>query len=119
MKKYFALMLVLPVLMAACDGARNKAEETPEDAAPEKEAAVTLTLKWETEPLLTTCESVLYDDAQDVLYVSNINGVPDGKDGNGFISKVSIDGKITEANWVKGMDAPKGLGLANGKLYVA
>jgi outer membrane protein assembly factor BamB len=119
MKKYFALMLVLPVLMAACDGARNKADESPEDAAPEKEAAVTLTLKWETEPLLTTCESVLYDDAQDVLYVSNINGVPDSKDGNGFISKVSMDGKIIEANWAKGMDAPKGLGLANGKLYVA
>jgi sugar lactone lactonase YvrE len=81
-------------------------------------APVKLTLKWETDTVLTTCESVLYDKEKDVLYVSNINGAPDGKDGNGFISKVAIDGKVTELQWVKGLDAPKGLGLYNGKLYV-
>lgn len=79
----------------------------------------TLTLKWETDTLLTTSESVIYDDENDVLYVSNINGVPDAKDGNGYISSVSLDGKITNLNWVTGFDAPKGMGIHNGKLYVA
>jgi sugar lactone lactonase YvrE len=121
MKHYITIILVLVVLLSACDGAKNNAGETAEEATTEKETEVpvTLTLKWETDTLLTTCESVLYDEAQDVLYVSNINGAPDVKDGNGFISKVSTDGKITEASWVKGMDAPKGLGLSDGKLYVA
>jgi sugar lactone lactonase YvrE len=61
---------------------------------------------------------VLYDKDKEVLYVSNINGVPDSKDGNGFLSKVGLDGKIIEHKWVKGLDAPKGLGLSNGKLFV-
>lgn len=79
----------------------------------------TLTLKWKTDTLLTTVESVIFDEVNDVLYAANINGVPDAKDGNGFISKVSLDGKITESKWITGLDAPKGLGISNGKLYVA
>ena len=81
--------------------------------------APTLTLKWQTDTLLTTSESVIYDEVNDMLYVANINGVPDAKDGNGFISKVSLEGKISDAKWVTGMDAPKGLGIFNGKLYAA
>jgi sugar lactone lactonase YvrE len=92
--------------------------------SPQKEAvtelkAPTLTMKWETDTVLTTCESVLYDKANDVLYVANIAGKPDSVDGVGFISKVGLDGKVTEAQWVKGLNAPKGMGIANGKLYVA
>ena len=79
----------------------------------------TLTLKWKTDTLLTTVESVIFDEVNDVLYAANINGVPDAKDGNGFISKVSLDGKITESKWITGLDAPNGLGISNGKLYVA
>jgi len=79
----------------------------------------TLKLKWETDTLLTTCESVIYDKANDVLYVSNIIGDPSAKDGKGSIGKVGLDGKIVDANWVSGLDAPKGLGIYNGKLYAA
>lgn len=107
--KYALLTLVLCVLASAC-GTKSTTETTTQPS---------LTLKWQTEPQLTTCESVIYDKANDVLYVSNINGAPDGKDGNGFISKVGLDGTITTASWATGMDAPKGLGLYNGKLYVA
>jgi hypothetical protein len=106
--------------MIACQGPKQSAEETATDSVVQAPAPppLSLTRKWETDTLLTTCESVLYDQERDVLYVANINGVPDGKDGNGFIAKVSLDGKITEAKWAKGMDAPKGMGLHNGKLYV-
>ncbi len=117
MKLYIYAIMALAILTTACQNPKQGTEETAD--AESLKAPVTLQLKWETDTLLTTCESVLYDQDQDVLYVSNINGAPDGKDGNGFISKVSMDGKITDPYWVKGLDAPKGLGLSNGKLYVA
>ncbi|MBS1952331.1 MAG: periplasmic ATP/GTP-binding protein [Cytophagales bacterium] len=78
-----------------------------------------LTLKWKTDTLLRVPESVLVDHEKNILYVANINGNPGAKDGNGFISKVGMDGKIISLKWVEGLDAPKGMGLHNGKLYVA
>src|SRR6187399_635757 len=64
---------------------------------------------WTTEAVLTTVESVIYDPANDVLYTANISGDPAGKDGNGSIGKVGLDGKVIAAEWIKGMDAPKGM----------
>jgi sugar lactone lactonase YvrE len=63
-------------------------------------------------------ESALLDDARGVLYVSNVNGNPTDKDGNGYISKLSPDGTVTQAEWVTGLDAPKGLALSDRTLYV-
>lgn len=74
---------------------------------------------WETPPGLANPESALYDAAADVIYVSNVNGGATDLDGNGFISLVTPDGRIAELKWVEGLHAPKGLGLAGGKLYVA
>lgn len=64
-------------------------------------------------------ESALPDTTAGVVYVSNVAGGPGDKDGNGFISKLSLDGKVTAEKWVTGLDAPKGLALAGGRLYVA
>lgn len=118
MKRYYISLIALSVLFSACNKPKQEADGADSTATADK-APVTLKMKWETDTLLTTCESVLYDDDQDVLYVSNINGAPDGKDNNGFISKVSLEGQVTEQFWVRGMDAPKGMGLHNSKLYVA
>lgn len=65
-------------------------------------------------------ESVLLDTERNVLYVSNVGegGDPSAKDGNGFISKVSPDGTMQEAEWVTGFDAPKGLTMQGSTLYV-
>jgi hypothetical protein len=74
---------------------------------------------WETTGLKTP-ESALPDPTSTFAYVSNVNGEPLAKDGNGFISKVSLaDGKITELEWAKGLDGPKGLALVGDKLYVS
>jgi sugar lactone lactonase YvrE len=112
--KYY-LLLLFATLFMACQSPKKEISE------PEVKSSVapTLTMKWETDSVLTTCESVIYDPANDILYVANINGVPDAKDGNGFISRVSLDGKVADEQWVTGMDAPKGMGIYNGKLYVA
>jgi DNA-binding beta-propeller fold protein YncE len=77
---------------------------------------------WETPAQLKTPESVLYDPAENVLFVSNIDGKPDEKDGRGFISKISpVNGTIIELNWATGLNAPKGMAVStdNSKLYVS
>jgi hypothetical protein len=78
-----------------------------------------LEMKWKTDTVLRVPESVLFDRERNVLYVANIDGKPDGKDGNGFISKVSLNGKIENLKWVAGLDAPKGMGVHKNNLYVA
>lgn len=79
----------------------------------------TLEKKWTTDTTLRVPESVYFDAQRNVLYVSNIDGTPWGKDGVGFISKMSPDGKITQLKWVEGFSAPKGMGVHGNHLYVA
>jgi len=80
-----------------------------------------LTKTWETEATLKTPESVRFDAKRKVLYVSNIDGEPWAADGKGSIAKVGLDGKVIAAEWVTGLDCPKGLALSDdGKwLYAA
>ncbi len=80
-----------------------------------------LTKVWETEATLKTPESVRLDPKRKVLYVSNIDGEPWAADGKGSIGKVGLDGKVIAAEWVTGLDCPKGLALSDdGKwLYAA
>ena len=74
---------------------------------------------WETTAELKTPESVLFDEENEIMYVANINGDPSEKDGNGFISILNADGSKKNLEWVKGLDAPKGMALYDGKLYVS
>lgn len=79
----------------------------------------TLTLIWETSDSLMTNESVLFDETSGNLYVSNIEGQdPLQKDGKGSIAILSKEGKILNSAWVTGLNAPKGMAISNGKLYV-
>lgn len=74
---------------------------------------------WQTDTLLKTPESVLFDAGDKVLYVSNIDGQPWEKDGRGSIGKIGLDGKIINVDWVTGLNAPKGMGRYKNNLYVA
>jgi sugar lactone lactonase YvrE len=78
-----------------------------------------LTKQWETEKVLQIPESVLYHESGNILYVSNINGSPTQKNGQGFISKVSLDGKIELLKWATGLNAPKGSAIYGNKFYVS
>src|ERR1700753_4027392 len=95
---------------------------SPPPADPPKPAEPTAVAKYTG---LSTPESVLYDADNDRYLVSNINGKPDAKDNNGFISVLSPDGTVSTLKWIEGgkdkvkLDAPKGSGIANGVLYVA
>jgi hypothetical protein len=72
-----------------------------------------------------TPESVLHDTVADVYLVSNIDGSPVEKDGNGFISRVSPEGVVLERAWISAakegvtLHAPKGMAIRDGTLYVA
>ena len=72
---------------------------------------------WESDTTLAVPESVLYD--KDGLYVSLIDGQPWDADGKGEIAKLDKNGKILNATWVTGLNAPKGMGLWDKKLFVA
>ena len=64
-------------------------------------------------------ESAFYDPQRNIIYVSNVAGESTAKDGVGFISKMSPDGKMVELEWVKGLNGPKGLVMNGNKLYVS
>lgn len=81
--------------------------------------ADSLTMVWESPAELNGPESALYDSGRDVIYVSNVNGAPNEVDGNGYIARLSPDGAILETQWVEGLNAPKGLAMHGGKLYVS
>jgi sugar lactone lactonase YvrE len=69
-------------------------------------------------------ESVLHDPAQDVYFVSNIDGQSAMKDGRGFIARVRPDGSIETLGWVASgkndaaLDAPKGMAITGDTLWV-
>lgn len=77
-----------------------------------------LELAWELDGF-SNPESVVYDPQLNHLYVSNVNGSPIEKVGNGFISIVSLDGRIINEKWMIGLNAPKGLAIFGRTLYTA
>ena len=74
---------------------------------------------WESDTTLKVPESVYFDADNKVLYVSNIDGQPAEKDGKGSIGKVGTDGKVIAAEWVTGLNSPKGMALYKNTLWVS
>ena len=110
----------LVAVLAACGGGGEKTpavDSTPAaPAGPQRVATV---------EGFSTPESALYDSDQRVWFVSNINGSPSAKDGNGFISRLTSEGVIDSLHFVQGgrngakLNAPKGLALTGDTLWVA
>ena len=71
-----------------------------------------------------TPESCVVDPADGYYYISNINGGPTDKDGNGYISKVNASGSLVIQKFIGGkegdpvLNAPKGLAIVGKTLYV-
>src|SRR5215471_1573994 len=70
-------------------------------------------------------ESVAYDPEAKVLYVGSFGGTelkPAEKDNNGYISKVSLDGKMLEERFLPAtgvtMNKPKGIWVMGSRLWV-
>jgi len=73
---------------------------------------------------LESPHSFLADPATNSYFISNINGETDARDNNGFITKLSDDGRITAFKFIEGgrgnvtLHAPKGMAIVDQILYV-
>jgi len=83
-------------------------------------AQVSLEPLWVAENLKVP-ESVLVfrEGKSNFLLVSQIDGDPATADGVGAIAKLTLNGEVDNAEWVTGLNAPKGMAAFEGKLYVA
>ncbi|MSR07832.1 MAG: hypothetical protein EXR93_12330 [Gemmatimonadetes bacterium] len=105
-------VIALGILAAACAPKQEQAAPPP--------AVITVS-----DSAIKTPESVIFDAAGDMYFVSNINGTPLAKDNNGFISHVMPGGMVHEAHWIQGgakgvtLNAPKGMGIKGDSLFVA
>ena len=108
--------LVVVFALAGCSpAAPEKEAEAPAPApAPPPDAA-----RWTVTDGVNAPESVYVDSASGFIFVSQIGGAPDQRDGNGAISKLNGDGTVNNAAWVSGLNAPKGLRSHDGMLWTA
>jgi len=97
------------LLLAACKPADKKEQPAAAAGVPTKTATISG---------FQTPESVLWDSTLDVYFVSNINGNPTAKDGNGYISVVDPAGTIRDSVFIKGLNAPKGMAVVGDTLWV-
>ena len=117
MQRLFLLLISAVLVITACQPANTKGETSEETGT--DTTVVTIEKLWETDTLLTTSESVVFDADRGVYYVSCIGGTPPWvNDGDGFIAKMGTSGEILEQKWVTGLNGPKGMGLVDSILYV-
>lgn len=73
---------------------------------------------------LAAPEALSFDPAQNVYFISNVNGTPGVKDGNGFISRVTADGVMDSLHFIQGgrdsvtLDGPMGSRVQGDTLWV-
>jgi DNA-binding beta-propeller fold protein YncE len=122
MKNSVFTLFGIVLLLSGCQQSnQNQGTATPSDTvsfSANNSAEPTLQQVWATDSVLITPESVLYDQARNIVYVANINGDPREKDGNGFISRLNPNGQVENLKWVEGLNAPKGMGIHRNMLYV-
>ncbi len=119
------LALTALALAAACGGERKNAAPADTTAATAAPAAPAEARKVGTVKDLQNPESVRWDAEQGIWFVSNVNGNPSDKDGNGYISRLKADGAVDSLKFVAGgrnkvtLNAPKGMAIVGDTLWVA
>ena len=109
--RFFLLAIML--LTAACSAPESVEANTPAEPA----TALQLEPLWVTEGF-SAPEGVAAAPGGG-YFISNVAGEGDAKDGEGWISILSEEGEITETRFAEGLDAPKGMAVLDGVLYVA
>lgn len=74
---------------------------------------------WSTPSELKMPESALFSEEYNTVFVSCIGEERMEKTGDGYIAQINLDGEITNNKWVAGLNAPKGMAIFEGKLYVS
>src|SRR5688500_13142575 len=120
-------LIVLVSFAVAAAAACNRNPESPasggtpaaDTAAPAANAVPRPKAGWTVTEGIATPESVYFDEASGFIFTSQIDGQPDARDGNGRIVKLGADGSVIAADWVTGLNAPKGLRAHDGMLWTA
>ncbi|CAN5758900.1 ATP/GTP-binding protein [soil metagenome] len=121
------VMLGTAAVLAACGGDRGTGDRTAAGASDTAAAAggtpkATVALSVDN---LEAPEAARFDPELGVYFLSNINGTPLGKDNNGYISRLTREGKVDSLKFIAGgragtrLDAPKGLAIKGDTLWVA
>ena len=112
------LVIAAAMIVASCGRTETPAPAPPR--APEAQAAPAAPeAMWTVTEGIKTPESVYFDPASGFIFASQIDGAPDGRDGNGRIVKLDASGKVVSATFTTGLNAPKGLRSVNGTLWTA
>lgn len=89
-------------------------------SAADREAAPPFPVVWTLTEGLQAPESAYVDPVSGSLFLSQIGaGGGKAKDGDGWISKLTVDGKMVVNKWVTGLSAPKGLRSHGDILWVS
>ena len=110
-----ASLLVLTLALIAIPSACTPKADKTATATPQRIAVV---------DGLSQPEALSFDAAHNVYFVSNANGSPGMKDGNGFISRISADGVMDSLHFIQGgrdgvqLDSPMGSRVQGDTLWV-
>ena len=113
----------LGVALASCGGSPEPAQPAQPASPPPAAAATPSTppavkAGWTVQDMRTP-ESAYLDEGSGWLFVSQVDGQPNGRDGKGRISKLGLDGTVVTADWFTALNAPKGLRSFGGVLWTA
>ena len=74
---------------------------------------------WELSEGLDGPESAFYDVESGFVFLSNVGNRGSDPQKNGFISKVTLQGQVTQLKWYEGLQDPKGIRSYEGTLWVS
>jgi sugar lactone lactonase YvrE len=120
------VLLGAVAMLAACGGDRGAGEAAggADTAAAADSGSLSAVVALSVDSLEAP-EAARFDSELGVYFVSNINGSPLGKDGNGYISRLTREGKVDSLKFIAGgrggakLDAPKGIAIQGDTLWVA
>jgi sugar lactone lactonase YvrE len=104
-------IILAALLVSGCSSMKSKKEKQNEQMKPQVAFEIT-------EGILHP-ESLIYSPKHESFFATNVaNGNPLEKKAKvSYLSKISKDGKTVQAQWVKGLYAPKGLTVVGDDLY--
>jgi len=107
MKKNTPTLLLLTILLISFGATAQESFYSPK-----------LEKMWSTTDGLNVPESSCYNSKEKTIYVSNIVGMHNIKDGVGYISRLNVKGELLQKEWVIGLNAPKGICCTKKSLFV-
>ena len=114
----FLMTVISAITIAACAGSSRNEDRSPVTSGATAQPTRVATLDGFLRP-----ESMRYDPDQDVWFVSNVNGGTE-RDNNGFVSRVSGDGRLETLRFIAGgeksatLHGPKGMVIVGDTLWM-